>query len=144
MMFFAGLIFIESIYLLVVVAFISGIGEALIMPALSALYLDITQKQHRSRVLGIKESAAALGGVTGPLLVASIAAFTSAKQVFTISASVLFITIVLTILALKPPKKETKAVDEVDWEVTRRRAASAQATFTAIFVNATTTRETRG
>ncbi len=54
MMFFAGLIFIESIYLLVVVAFISGIGEALIMPALSALYLDITQKQHRSRVLGIK------------------------------------------------------------------------------------------
>lgn len=144
MMFFAGLVLVKSLPVLLVVSFISGLGEALIMPALSALYLDMTAKRHRSRVLGIKESAAALGGVTGPLLVASIAAFTSAIEIFVISVSVLLLTIFLSIFALKPPSKTTKEVDEMNWEVTRRRTSAAQASFTAIFVSATTTRETRG
>lgn len=144
MVFFVGLVFVDSLYLLIAVAFVSGIGEAIVMPALSALYLDMTAKQHRSRVLGIKESAAALGGVTGPLLVAGIASFTTPGQVFIISASVLILTFFMTLVALRQPEKKTDQVDEMSWEVTRRRAAAAQASFSAIFVNATTVRETRG
>ena len=142
-MFYIGLVFIESFILLSVVALISGLGEALVMPALSAFYVDITDKPYRSRILGMKESAAALGGVLGPLLVAGIASFTNTRTVFMISVGVITFTFLLTILALKPAPKSAQEVEEVDWEVTSRRAAAAQSSFTAIFANASTIRKTR-
>jgi len=142
-MFYIGLVFIESVYLISIVALISGLGEALVTPALSAFYVDITDKPYRSRILGVKESAAALGGVLGPLLVAGIAAYTSTRAVFSISVVVVMFTILMTVLALRPARKSSKEIDEMDWEVARRRAAAAQASFTAIFVNASTTRERR-
>jgi multidrug resistance protein len=142
-MFYIGLVFIESVYLLSIVALISGLGEALVMPALSAFYVDITDKPYRSRILGMKESAAALGGVLGPLLVASISSFTDTRTVFMISVGVITFTLLLTFFVLKPAPKPVGEIDEMDWEVTRRRAAAAQASFTAIIVNASTTRERR-
>lgn len=142
-MFYIGLVFIRSVYLLSAVALVSGLGEALVSPALSAFYVDISEKQYRSRILGIKESAAALGGVLGPLLVAIIAAFTDTRTVFSVSVAVIIFTILLTALVLKPARKPSKEIDGMDWEVTRRRAAAAQASFTAIFVSASTTRERR-
>jgi hypothetical protein len=49
-----------------------GLGDALFAPALGAAYLDITPERDRSAVMGIKGSAAALGAVAGPLLVALV------------------------------------------------------------------------
>ena len=80
--FYIALAYITSYPLMILAAIISGIGEALVMPALSAYYLDITSEQHRSRVLGIKESSAALGGVLGPLLVVGVSALTTPQGVF--------------------------------------------------------------
>ncbi|UCG23123.1 MAG: MFS transporter [Chloroflexota bacterium] len=67
--FYIGLVFASEFYMMLIVAVISGAGEALLMPALSAYYLDIAGERHRSRVMGLKESSAALGGVLGPLLI---------------------------------------------------------------------------
>lgn len=67
--FYIGLVFVTDFYLMLIVAAISGAGEALLWPALSAYYLDIAGERHRSRVMGLKESSAALGGVLGPLTV---------------------------------------------------------------------------
>lgn len=72
-----GLIFITAV--------IAGLGNALLMPALSAYYIDITREESRSGILGLKESAAALGGVAGPLIVALVNPWTTAHQVFTFS-----------------------------------------------------------
>jgi multidrug resistance protein len=67
--FYIGLVVASEFYGMLVVAVISGAGEALLWPALSAYYLDIAGERHRSRVMGLKESAAALGGVLGPLMI---------------------------------------------------------------------------
>jgi MFS family permease len=65
---YAGLVLVTRFPLMLLVAAMAGLGSALISPALSSYYLDITDDQYRSRILGIKESSAALGGVLGPLL----------------------------------------------------------------------------
>ena len=72
--------FVPRLPLLLFTAVLSGLGEAMVLPALSAFVLDMTAEQHRSRAMGIKESAAALGGVVGPLLVISASAVTDAPR----------------------------------------------------------------
>lgn len=76
-----GLIFITAV--------IAGLGNALLVPALSAYYIDITTEHHRSRILGFKESAASFGGVAGPLAVALVNPWTTPHGVFTIAALVM-------------------------------------------------------
>ena len=60
----------SSIPMMVVAAIFAGLGAALIAPALSAAYLDLTTDHDRARVMGFKQSASAIGMVAGPLLVA--------------------------------------------------------------------------
>ena len=43
------------------------LGSALMAPAMSAYFMDIAGEAYRARVMGLKESALALGGVLGPL-----------------------------------------------------------------------------
>ena len=47
----------------------SGLGEGLFMPALNALFLDVTPQQYRARMMGLKESVFSLAGLAGPALV---------------------------------------------------------------------------
>lgn len=47
----------------------SGLGEGLFMPALNALYLDITPQHYHARMMGLKESVFSLAGLAGPALV---------------------------------------------------------------------------
>jgi MFS family permease len=63
--FFLGLATLDRFGLLLLLALSAGLGNALATPALSASYLDITEERYHSSVLGIKESAAALGAVAG-------------------------------------------------------------------------------
>src|SRR5260370_10296578 len=76
-MLYPGLIFIHQFGLIFVVAAVAGTGGALVSPALSAAYLDIADPEHRSQVMGIRGSSAALGGVMGPMLVAVISLWTT-------------------------------------------------------------------
>ena len=46
---------LTNVYWVIIAAFIiAGLGEALLNPALSAAYLDITPEEHRSQAMGIK------------------------------------------------------------------------------------------
>jgi MFS family permease len=75
------------------------------MPALSAYYLDISAEQHRSRIMGFKESSAALGGVTGPLLVAGLSGLLSSTGIYMIAFLLLLSTAgVATIFLRVPPR----------------------------------------
>lgn len=101
--FYLGLIMVSQFSLLFVAAVIAGLGSALLAPALSAFYLDIAGEQHRSRVMGLKESAAALGGVTGPLVVAGINRWMTPQDIFMVAAGIMLSAAVLALLALGRP-----------------------------------------
>jgi DHA1 family tetracycline resistance protein-like MFS transporter len=98
---YVGLIFVKSFGLLCLIALIAGMGDALFIPAIGAAYLDIAEPAHRSLVMGIKGSGAALAGVVGPLLVAIISAWAAPQSIFAISALATFVAILVTLFFLK-------------------------------------------
>jgi MFS family permease len=106
--FFLGLATFDRFGLLLLLALSAGLGNAPATPALSASYLDITEERYRSSVLGIKESATALGAVAGPLLVAFVSPFTTPGGVFATSGIIALGAIVLSLFALRgmcPPER---------------------------------------
>jgi MFS family permease len=125
------------------VALVAGLGGALVSPALSAFYLDITAQQHRARVLGIKESAAALGGVVGPLLIVGVAAIMTPQGVFVSAGVVTLLAAGLALVILKEPRRVAEGKGDISWECSNKRSMAAQASLRGIVLRATTTRETR-
>lgn len=105
--FYFGLTQLNQFYLLLLLALMAGLGNSLVLPALSSYYLNITAEQYRSRIMGIKESVASLGGAIGPLLVAIISAWTTPQGIFIISAGLALVAVGLALATLKgkPPVK---------------------------------------
>jgi MFS family permease len=141
--FYACLAFITSYPLIVLSAIVAGMGEALTSPARSAFYFDITTKQHRSRIMGIKGSAASLGGVVGPLLIVGVSRLTTPQGVFAIAGSALVITAILALVVLKEPHHIAAETEDMAWQVSAERSLAAQATLHGIVWRATGTRKTR-
>lgn len=100
--FYLGLAVMPDFGLLLVVSIVAGVGTALLTPALSAAYLDLAAEAHRARVLGLKESAAALGGMAGPLVVALTSHRLTAEAIFAISAVLPILAAGLALVALRP------------------------------------------
>jgi MFS family permease len=140
-LFYVALAVVPSFPLLLVTAVLSGIGEALVLPALGAFVLDMTAEQYRSRAMGIKESAAALGGVAGPLLVISASAVTTPQGVFIIAGVVVVVVAGIALLDLR-----AECLGEECWDEAReyaiRRATVAQATLRGIVTSASAARRT--
>jgi DHA1 family tetracycline resistance protein-like MFS transporter len=99
--FYFGLVLVQDFFLLIVASVIAGFGSALVVPALSAAYLDITSEQHRARIMGFKESAAALGSAIGPLLVAILSNSMNPISIFAISAVLALVSAAIALLVLK-------------------------------------------
>lgn len=95
--FYGGMGFATDFGSMALVAAVGGLGTAFITPALSAAYLDITAEQHRARVMGLKESMAALGGVLGPLASAAISGQFAPQQIFALAAG---LAVLATLVAL--------------------------------------------
>ena len=110
---FFGLIFVKQFILLFPVAVLAGLGDALFIPAIAASYLDISQPEHISRVMGIKGSVAALAGVVGPLLVAIVSTWTAPVDIFAISAGVTLLAILLAAVVLKGGSKMKGSKEKV-------------------------------
>jgi len=140
---YAGLVLVSRYPVMLLVAAVAGLGAALISPALSSYYLDITDDRYRSRILGIKESSAALGGVLGPLLLVGVSAFMAAQGVFIIAGAVMLVGAVLAIIALPSPSHVSEHTRDIDWEVSDKRALAAQSALRAIVVSSTAERDTR-
>ena len=111
--FYIGLIFASEFYLMLIVAAISGAGEALLMPALSAYYLDIAGEQHRSRVMGLKESSAALGGVLGPLMIVLASGVLGPYGVFMVAFVLSLGAAVVAMIFLRLPQRPTEESEEM-------------------------------
>jgi multidrug resistance protein len=138
--FYVALVLIKSFPLMLLACVVSGVGEALVMPALSAFYIDITPKQHRSRVLGIKESSAALGGVLGPLLVVGVSAITTPEGVFMFAFWVSLATTVIALVVFSRAHPARQKHAQMAWDLSRNRTIAAQATYRGIVTSASSSR----
>ncbi len=138
------LAFFRSYSLVLVGAAVAGLGAALIAPAASAFYLDITARQFRGRVVGIKESVLSLGGVLGPLLVVVAVRLTTPRGIFILAGSLVLLGAFLALILLKSPQKPLPETDNLAWEVNSQRSLAAQATLSGLVLSATRLRRERG
>ena len=134
--FFLGLVLFDSYLMLLLIAVIAGLGEALMLPALSAFYIDITPEQHRSRVIGIKESAASLGGVAGPLLVIAVSPYLDPAGVFMVGFLLVALTFIIGQLLLREPGDLTRREKSAILTYSQQRSLLAQATLQGMVTSA--------
>lgn len=105
---YLGLLLVHQFGWLILVALVAGLGSSLVTPALSAFYLDITAQEHRSRIMGMKESVAALGGVAGPLLVALLSRWIPPQGIFALAGIVIVLAVILALVVLSPQPREAR------------------------------------
>jgi multidrug resistance protein len=109
--FYVGMMFLTSFAICVAVSAIGGIGSALATSATSAYILDISDEDHRSRIMGIRGSLMALGEAIGPLLAVVISNRITPQSMFMISA-VIGITVAFLGLIILQGRKQTNTVIE--------------------------------
>ena len=141
--FYPFLGYIESFWFIVLLGMISGVGIAIASPALSAFYLDITDEKHRSRIVGIKESALSLGGVVGPASVALLAGVLTPAGIFITAGVTVCVGALLALIFLKEPEKINIEESDTAWQVADKRKLAAQASLHGIVNRASTVRQTR-
>jgi len=98
-----GLLLFHQFALLLLGAWLAGLGSALLTPALESSYLERTPEQHRSLIMGMRESVVSLGAVVGPLLLACSSRWLSPQSVFTVAFLLALAAVILTLAALKLP-----------------------------------------
>ena len=133
---YAGLAFIKSFAWTLPIALVSGLGSALIAPALSAFYLDLTPEQHRSKIVGFKGSIASLGSVAGPSLIVLTTQIWDSSGVFLSAGILVIFAAVISFLLLKEPKHLTHKPGDLDWEISHQRSLAAQAVMRGIVLQA--------
>lgn len=132
---------LTQVYWVVIAAFvIAGLGEALVNPALSAAYLDITPKEHRSRAMGIKGAVGSLGSLLAPALVIVVVGTVPPQAVFLLSAVLILATALLVFIALRLPR-QAEAARDLTWEVSQERIMAAQTALHNVTLSAATARK---
>jgi MFS family permease len=91
-----GMLFLPQYALLIGAAALTGIGNALLIPALSTIYLGATTEQNRSQVMGIRGTAISLGTLLGPLAQALASPRIAPQMTFAIAVA---LSLVITLLA---------------------------------------------
>jgi MFS family permease len=138
-----ALIYFSYFYSILGAAAVAGIGGSLLGPAISAFFLDITAEQYRSRVIGIKESSFALGGVAGPLLVVVAIRFTDAHGVFFIAGAFTILAMLLALTLLRDPRNLRQTEPAFDSEIASQRGRAAKASLRGVVMRATAVRQSR-
>ena len=141
--FYPLLAYIESFWWIVALAVLSGLGIAIASPALSAFYLDIADERHRSRIVGIKESALSLGGVVGPASVALLAGVLTPGGIFITAGVAVCVGAVMAVALLKEPEKIKVKETDTAWQVSEKRKLAAQASLHGIVNRASVVRRSK-
>jgi MFS family permease len=128
---FAGLIFSDSLGVVMLSFTLAGLGEGLVTPAAGAFLLDISEERHRARVMGMQSSAGSLGGVVGPLLAAAVAGSLAPQSAFLGSIAVVLFGELLALVVLREPRQLVQRATE-RWEVPDQRAMAARGSLRGI------------
>jgi len=138
-----GGLMLTDVYWAIIGAFVvAGLGEALVNPALSAAYLDITPEEHRSRAMGIKTAVGSLGSLLAPALVTITIRYVPPQGMFIISAALILLTALMVSIALRLPAR-TEAARDLAWEASQGRVMAAQTALRNVTISATTARRLR-
>ena len=137
---YAGLVFSDAFGVIIAAFVIAGVGEALVSPALSAAYLDITPEEHRSRAIGIKTAVASAGSLLAPALLTVVVGYLPAQGVFFVSGALILLTALVVLLVLRLPRP-TEVTPEMALEASQGRVMTAQTVLRNLTVSATTARE---
>jgi multidrug resistance protein len=90
--------------LLIAASLITGVGSALLMPALGTLYLGATTDQNRSQTMGLRTSALSLSMLLAPFAQAVASVWITPQITFAISASLSLVMTVFAFVTLKGSK----------------------------------------
>ena len=96
-----GMLFLHQYPLLLAAAIVTGMGSALVLPALGTVYLGATTEQNRSQVMGLRGSAISLGTLLGPLTQAIVGPWITLQMTFAISIALSFVMTLLALVVLK-------------------------------------------
>ncbi len=138
-----GLAYLQVFALMMLAAFIAGIGDALKGTAIGAFFLDITSDEHRSRVMGLKGSSLAMGGVFGPALLAVLGGRISPRNIFIIAGCTIVCAVIMALVVLREPKGEQKKHEAIDIELNEKRQMAALACLRGVVSWAATLRGQR-
>jgi multidrug resistance protein len=126
--FYGGLVVLTQLWPLVLATLVAGIGGALVNPSLSAAYLDITPPADRSKIMGLKGSAAALGGVAGPLLVAVASSWIPPQGIFAVSAGLAILAAMVALLVLRDQMDASRSTAAVTASAGKNDSIASSAT----------------
>ncbi len=118
---------------------ISGLGESFASPAINAYLMDITKKQHRSRVMGIAGAAGSLGSIIGPGLAIIFAKQITPLNTFAFAFVSVILGALLVLFILGEPSKLSEEID-LSREFIEKRRLAAQASLRGVVKSAAASR----
>lgn len=101
-----AMLFLHQYSLLIAASLVTGVGDALLLPALGAIYLNATTEQNRSQVMGVRGSAISLGVLLGPLAQALVAPWITPQISFAIGVVIGLAITLIALLTLKSPQQQ--------------------------------------
>ncbi|HCI81629.1 MAG TPA: hypothetical protein DHW02_18285 [Ktedonobacter sp.] len=108
-----AMLFLHQYSLLIAASLVTGMGDALLLPALGAIYLNATNEQNRSQVMGVRGSAISLGMLLGPLTQAFVAQWITPQISFAIGVVIGLGITLIAMFTLKSSERasETRIVE---------------------------------
>ena len=99
------MLWLHNYVVLIIASLVTGLGSALLIPALGVIYLGATNDLNRSQVMGIRGTALSLGSLLGPLLLALLSRWLVPEISFSIGALISVACALLAVIAVKEPAR---------------------------------------
>lgn len=100
-----AMLWLHNYAVLIIASLVTGLGSALLIPALGVIYLGATNDLNRSQVMGIRGTALSLGSLLGPLLLALLSRWLVPEISFSIGALISIACALLAVIAVKEPAR---------------------------------------
>lgn len=105
-----AMLWLHAYVVLILASIVTGLGSALLIPALGVIYLSATNDHNRSQVLGIRGTALSLGTLLGPALLAIFAQWLTPTLSFALGSLISLACALLALVAVKQPTQESLSI----------------------------------
>lgn len=100
-----AMLWLHAYPLLIAASIITGVGSALLIPALSTIYLNASDDQNRAQIMGIRSTTLSLAMLLAPLSQAAAGPWITPEITFAISGGLSVVMMLVAIVAVRSPKK---------------------------------------
>jgi DHA1 family multidrug resistance protein-like MFS transporter len=99
-----AMLLLHQYFLLIAAAALTGVGSALLMPAMGTIYLNASSDENRAQLMGIRSTAISFALLVAPLVQALAGPWITPHITFAIAAGVSIAMTFFVIVALKPSR----------------------------------------